>query len=188
MSFLKKFWHFIWHEDSFASWVANIILAVIIVKFIFYPALGFLLGTKFPIVAVVSESMEHNENFEAWWEKNKDFYLSINITKEEFLNYPFKNGFNKGDIMILRGAKDIKRGNILVYHSDKHVNPIIHRIVAINDKISTKGDNVAVIQNFEKEITKENIIGKSLFKIPFLGYIKIIFTEIVGGIKNVILS
>ncbi len=179
MSFLKKLWHFIWHEDSLASWVTTVILAVIIVKFIFYPVLGFFLGTNFPIVAVVSESMEHNKNFENWWSLNSNFYESLNITKEEFSSYSFKNGFNKGDLMILIAPKNIKRGNVLVYHSASHSNPIIHRAVIINDKISTKGDNVNRIQEFEKEIPRDSIIGKAILRIPFVGYIKIIFTELI---------
>ena len=56
----KKIWHFIWEEDSLASWAVNIILAFVLIKFLVYPGLGLVLGTKYPIVAVVSGSMEHN--------------------------------------------------------------------------------------------------------------------------------
>lgn len=188
MSFLKKLWHFIWYEDSLASWIVNVVLAVIIVKFVFYPVLGFILGTSYPVVAVVSESMEHNSNFDVWWGKNNGFYENLGITKEEFLKYPFKNGFNMGDLMILLGAKSIKRGDILVYHSAKYPNPIIHRVVVADEKITTKGDNVGIVQDFEREILNENKIGKAVIRIPFLGYIKILFTELVGGLRNVILS
>jgi len=55
----KKFWHFIWEDDSLASWIVTAILAFILIKFLVYPGLGFLLGTSHPIVAVVSGSMEH---------------------------------------------------------------------------------------------------------------------------------
>ena len=65
---LKKFWHFIWEEDSLLSWIVNIIIAFILIKFIVYPGLGYLLATTHPVVAVVSESMEHNSNFNAWWD------------------------------------------------------------------------------------------------------------------------
>ena len=58
MSF-KKIWNFIWHEDSVLSWVVSIALAFLLVKFIIYPLIGLVLGTGYPIVAVVSESMEH---------------------------------------------------------------------------------------------------------------------------------
>ncbi len=196
MSFLKRAWHFIWHEDSIASWFTTIILAVIIVKFVFYPILGLFLGAKFPIVAVVSSSMEHNKWFEDWWPENNNPYNSLNITKEEFIKYSFRNGFNKGDLMILIGAKNIKRGDVLVYYSPSLPNPIIHRAVIINDKISTKGDNVNRIQEFEKEIPRDRVIGKAILRIPFLGYIKIIFTYIIispliklwGFMQNAILS
>ena len=59
MNKFKKIWNFLWHEDSVTSWVVSIILAFVIVKFIIYPLIGVFLGTSFPIVAVVSESMEH---------------------------------------------------------------------------------------------------------------------------------
>ena len=55
----KKAWNFFWNEDSVSSWIANIIVAFIVIRFIVYPVLGAALGTSFPIVAVVSESMEH---------------------------------------------------------------------------------------------------------------------------------
>jgi len=56
---LKRFWRFIWEEDSLASWVVTALLAFILIKFLIYPGLGLILGTSHPIVAVVSGSMEH---------------------------------------------------------------------------------------------------------------------------------
>jgi len=55
----KRFWNFMWNDDSVSSWVANVIVAFLLIRFIVYPVLGLILGTHFPIVAVVSESMEH---------------------------------------------------------------------------------------------------------------------------------
>ena len=55
----SKIWHFIWEENNIWSWLANIILAFILIKFIIYPAIGFILGTQYPIVAVVSGRMLH---------------------------------------------------------------------------------------------------------------------------------
>ena len=57
---LKGIWYFIWEDNSFWSWIVNIILAFVLIKFIVYPGLGFLLGTGFPIVAVISGSMDHS--------------------------------------------------------------------------------------------------------------------------------
>ena len=57
--YLKKIWNFIWNDDSIWSWLLNLILAFLIIRYLIYPLLGIILGTSYPIVAVVSESMEH---------------------------------------------------------------------------------------------------------------------------------
>lgn len=182
--FLKKLWHFIWHENSMLSWAINIILAFIIVKFLVYPGLGFILSTSHPLVAVVSGSMEHdNLNFDEWWEKHKDFYIEYGITKEQFRNFPFKNGFNKGDIMVLLGIKNnLNIGDVIVYNGN-YKEPIIHRVIKQvgNEKVYlTKGDRNPTIDPVQPQADL-NIVGKAVFRIPLLGWIKIIFTKIIGG-------
>src|SRR3989338_5801585 len=102
---LKKLWHVIWYEDSLLSWILNAGIAFFLIKFIVYPGLGLLLSTTHPIVAVVSSSMEHELPLDNWWNSQRAWYEEKNITKEMFLTYPLKNGFNKGDIMILKGKK-----------------------------------------------------------------------------------
>lgn len=181
---LKKTWDFIWHEDSLLSWIVNLILAIILVKFVIYPGLGLALGTEYPVVAVVSESMEHrNLNFYNWWELNKKFYEENGISKEEFMRYNFKNGFNKGDIFVVKKG-NIKKGDVIVYNNLIQETPIIHRVVDIKDNIyTTKGDNVAVVQGFEKNINKEQIFGKAVIKIPYLGWIKVWFTDLINRLK-----
>ena len=82
---IKRLWNFIWKEDSLLSWVVNIILAFVIVKFIIYPGLGFILGTSYPVVAVVSGSMEHSGyNFDDWWALNSMLYKNFNISQNDF--------------------------------------------------------------------------------------------------------
>ena len=78
--------------------------------------LGFLLSTTHPVVAVVSGSMEHDAGFDDWWEKNKDWYLKNEINEEQFRQFSLKNGFNKGDIMILIGkdAENVMVGDVMV--------------------------------------------------------------------------
>lgn len=197
-SLLGKAWYFIWEDDSVWSWLVNIILAFVLIKFVVYPGLGFLLGTDYPIVAVVSSSMEHQGNFEEWWENSKEWYEKQGITKEEFISYPSRNGFNKGDIMFLKGidADEAKMGDIMVFISHKYrpkQDPIIHRVIKKWEEdgkilIQTKGDNYKTNTDSinscdasgcvnEVEIGEEQIIGKAVFKIPFLGYIKIFFVE-----------
>lgn len=184
---LKKTWHFIWEEDSVASWLVNIILAFVLIKFVVYPGLGLILGTGFPIVAVVSSSMEHNTNFDGWWEKNENFYHESNIQKEDFMKYPYKNGFNKGDIMVLIKAtpEKLNIGDVIVFR-DGAPDPFIHRIIKKwSDKgyhFQTKGDNnprsIKTEWLDETDIKEEQLLGKTLFRIPFLGYIKIWFVEL----------
>lgn len=186
-----KIWYFIWYDDSILSWLVNIILAFVLIKFIVYPVLGLILGTSFPIVAVVSNSMEHNGNFDNWWVSQKVFYENIDISAEEFQSYSFKNGFNKGDIMVLFGTnpENIEIGDTIVFRAKNKAYPIIHRVIKIKDiggetYFETKGDhNVAQIKTPDLDetfISVDAYIGKSILRIPWLGYLKIGFVEAFG--------
>ena len=177
---LKKVWRFIWHDDSILSWIVNIILAFLIVKFLIYPGLGLALGTTHPVVAVVSGSMHHNGNFDQWYDEKGDWYK---FEKEGMKKWSLHNGFNRGDIMILKKAKDVKVGDIIVFYGNSN-NPIIHRVVFVGDNFyQTKGDNNAdsFEQLGEKDIKQNKIIGKAIGRIPLLGYVKILFSEGLGG-------
>ena len=184
---LKKTWRFIWEDNSIWSWVVNIILAFVLIKFIVYPGLGLILSTSHPVVAVVSSSMEHNMNFEAWWEENKDWYMENGINEDDFETSSFRNGFNKGDIMVLVGkdAKNIEVGNVIVFRSSKK-DPIIHRVVKkfgddndiyFQTKVDNNEDSIKNDALDETNIREEVIIGKAVLRVPFLGYIKIWFIE-----------
>ncbi|MFC1648661.1 signal peptidase I [Nanoarchaeota archaeon] len=185
-----KTWYFVWHDDSLLSWIINIILAFILIKFVVYPGLGFFFGTQFPIVAVVSESMEHQGKFDAWWSDNKDFYLKNNITQAQFELYPFHNGFGKGDIMILVGKDpyEIGVGQVIVYQSGKPY-PIIHRVIHVQEKsgkyyFETKGDNngnqIVDIDLDETNIPEDVVYGKAVARVPYLGYVKIWFVDLIN--------
>lgn len=188
---LKGIWHFIWEDDSILSWIINIVLAFILIKFVVYPLLGLVLATKFPVVAVISSSMEHNGNFETWWVEQRDWYESQGITLDEFVEYPWKNGFNKGDIMVLYGTKpeNIKKGHIIVFSTSIRKEPIIHRVVEVDDGLTftTKGDHNVQTYEFEQQIKKEYLLGRAVIRIPYLGYIKIWFVDllqIIGIMKE----
>ena len=197
----KKVWHFIWEDDSVWSWISNIILAFILIKFIVYPSLGLLLQTTHPVVAVVSESMEHENGFDGWWVKSSDWYIANGIAKDDFGKFTLKNGFNKGDIMVLKGKKpeDIKVGDIIVFWSAKK-DPIIHRVVKKwQDRgvyyFETKGDNYKTnpmpIQSAflnETKTSEEQIVGNAVFRIPLLGYVKIWFVELFNLFKAVLVQ
>ena len=196
---LKKFRDFL-NEDSLLSWIANIALAFFLIKFIVYPGLGLVFGTSYPIVAVVSGSMEHDGSFDDWWESRAnyegdtvtqgEYYSNYNITKDQFLGFRFKNGFNTGDIMILRGAKpvDLDVGDTIVFQKEGDLarrEPIIHRVIEKNIKdeqvtFTTKGDHNTVVYGFETDIPYDNVIGKAILRIPYLGYVKIWFFELIN--------
>ncbi len=181
---LKKIWRFLWHEDSLASWLVNLVIAVILVKFVIYPGLGLILGTNYPVVAVVSSSMEHrNLDFDEWWGLNKDFYEENAVMKEEFEKFDFKNGFNKGDIFVVKdNMKEIKVGDVIVYDNLLQKTPIIHRLIKKeNNVFTTKGDNVKVVQSFEKNINESQILGKAVLRIPYLGWLKVWFNDYIVG-------
>jgi signal peptidase I len=195
---LKKVWYFIWEDDSIWSWIVNIILAFVLIKFIVYPGLGFALQTTHPVVAVVSESMEHNSRFNDWWYESNDWYVSNEITKDQFNEFPLKNGFDKGDIMVLMGknAEEIEVGEVIVFWSTRR-DPIIHRVVYKWEDngdffFQTKGDNyqtnpIPIRSPFldETRINEKQIIGKAVLKIPFLGYIKIWFVDLVNVVGDI---
>lgn len=186
---LKRFWHFVWEEDSLLSWAVNIILAFVLIKFIIYPGLGLLVGTQFPIVAVVSSSMEHHpSSFEGWWADHKPWYEAHAIPSDAFQEFSLHNGLKKGDIVFIRGKKlhNIKIGDILVFRSKLKSEPIIHRIISIEQEegageqiyFTTKGDNNDDSYAFEHRIRKDQMIGVASFRIPYLGYLKIWFVAV----------
>lgn len=58
----RKVWFVLWKDDSPLSIVISFVVAYLLIQFVFYPGLGLLLGTEYPVVAVISGSMEHRAN------------------------------------------------------------------------------------------------------------------------------
>lgn len=178
---LKDTWYFIAHDNSALSWVVNFILAFLIVKFIIYPLLALILGSSLPLVAVVSGSMDHvGMDYDSWWEDKGQWYIDHNISKEEFSQFSFPNGFQKGDVMVLGRAKDLKAGDVLVYQSTLAPYPIIHRVVSVSDvpTYQVKGDHNGGPDPYD--VSKEQVLGKALYRIPKIGWIKIWFSQLTG--------
>ena len=178
---LYRIWHFLWYEDSWLSYTALILLAFLAIKFLVYPGIGLAMGTKLPVVAVVSGSMEHSQPFDDWWLIQQNIYQGFDITKEQFKTFPFQNGFNIGDIIILVGTTPdkVKVGDVIVYQSAKPY-PIIHRVIETDPwqmKFQTKGDhNLGQIVGTdlnEQDVKYDSLIGKAVLRVPYLGYVKI---------------
>jgi hypothetical protein len=186
MNWLKKFWKFL-QKDTWPSWIVSLLLLVIIIRFIFFPALSFITGSTLPLVVIESCSLYHESSFDNWWDSNSGWYKSNGISKSEFSSFPFKNGMNKGDIIFVWGRSGYDIGEIIIFKPNpestaKH--PIIHRIVSKNP-IGTKGDHnpgqLTIGNNGQKidetSIKDSSILGKATLKIPLLGWIKLIFFE-----------
>lgn len=179
-------WKFL-KEDSWQSWIVSIILIIIGIKFIFFPFLSFITGTELPLVVVESCSMYHGSSFPEWWQLNSEWYESRDIAKSDFSAFPFRSGLNKGDIVFVYGRSGYELGDVIVFRQNTEAlspYPIIHRIIQTGT-IGTKGDNnnaQLTINNNpqrldETSIIPQRIMGKALFKIPLLGWVKLIFFD-----------
>ncbi len=181
-SFIRRFWDFL-QEDSWLSWLVSIVLIVFIVRGLFFPALSWVTGTSLPLVIVESCSMYHHESsLTDWWASNKDWYLKKNITYDEFNSFKFKGGLNKGDIIFVWGKGPYKIGDIIIFNAGA-AHPIIHRMV-YDAPIETKGESIHNTEQIhiiggvdETNINKESIVGKAALRIPYLGWIKLVFFE-----------
>jgi signal peptidase I len=125
-------------------------------------------------------------DFDEYWEICDEWYLkNTDISKDEFRSFPFHNGFNTGDIMILKGRapEDLKIGDIIVYQTNRP-DPIIHRIVNIWAEeeeyfFQTKGDHNPSSNGDEHKIAEDQIIGEAIIRVPYLGWVKIWFVNLI---------
>ncbi|MAG02347.1 hypothetical protein CMI42_03345 [Candidatus Pacearchaeota archaeon] len=204
---IKEAWNWVWNSDSVLSWIAALLLIFIFVKFIFFPSLSLIMGTSLPLAGVESSSMDHQIvddgvlslcgrydgekeyiDFDEYWKTCGGWYEENDINKEEFSNFPLRNGFKKGDIVIVYGRFNPKIGDVIIFKPNQESSaprPIVHRIVKIGDSIETKGDhnekqlevNNNVLGTDETNIGNDQVIGKVVFKIPYLGWFKIWLVE-----------
>src|SRR3989344_6984833 len=184
--FWNNFWYIVWKDESFKGWIISIIFIFIVIKFVFFPVLSLTTGTKLPLAIVESCSMYHKGNlfsdYSSWWTRHENKYSELQLSKEQFKNFNFNNGFSKGDILFIIKAKPekLKVGNVIIFEGNQQ-NPIIHRIIKIeNEKyiFSTMGDNNNGQLSVEKEIKSEQLVGKAVFRItPWFGWAKLIFYE-----------
>ena len=127
------------------------IIVGILLAFLVNQSLALALSTSMPVVAVESNSMVPT--------------------------------FYKGDILVLMGVppQDLKVGDIIVFSPSEDQTPVVHRIVKINPDgtFQTKGDANPGQLPFEKHVEPDQIIGKVIFIIPYLGWFKIGLTEYV---------
>ena len=135
-------------------------------------------------------------NFNEYWDICGGWYENEDISKEQFSEFTLSNGFRKGDVIIVWGRFTPKMGDIIIFkpNSDSTApRPIIHRIVKINEDgtFQTKGDHNGkqltkennIYNTDETHISEEQIIGKAIIKIPYLGWPKIWLTELINAFR-----
>ena len=143
----KKIWGFL-REDSWSSLLVTLILAIVVIIFIFFRGLSFLSGSSV----------------------YDDYGISIGDTT----NWIFQNGFSKGDVIFVVGADVIEVGDVIIFEGGG-TYPLIHRVVGVGDAYATKGDNYVTNSkqlSSEKYIDEDLIIGKALFKVPRVSWIR----------------
>jgi hypothetical protein len=198
---LKLFWHWLWNSESIWSYLVFLILVFIVIKFIFFPFLSLVMSTKLPLAIVESDSMNHNSinapygydlcghtllfgkffNKEEYWQACGNWYENkTNISKEDFSNFKFSNGFAKGDLIIIYGKKDIHVGDVIVFDGGRN-HPIIHRVVSL-EPLQTKGDHNSDQLPAEKIIYQDQVLGTAVGKIPYIGWIKLGMVNILNFI------
>lgn len=186
--FFDRVWFLLFKDDSFKGWALSIIVLFIFIKFIFFPGLSLVTGTALPLAIVESCSMYHEGDIfsdtDTWWDYQKNKYKEFDITKNNFSDFIFEKGFNKGDILFIMGVepKDVKIGDVIIFAANRQ-NPIIHRVIDIKEKdgelyFSTIGDNNPRQITFEKEIHQDRLMGRAVIKIaPYFGWVKLILFE-----------
>ncbi len=186
---LKKFWFVVWQDPSLKGWIISIAFIFLIIKFLFLPLLVFVTGSALPMAIVESCSMYHKgdifSNFDSWWERHETKYEDLMINKLDFEEFPFKKGFDKGDILFIIKAKPekIEIGDIIIFDAGRQT-PLIHRVIEIKQEggkyiFSTIGDNNNGQLSSEKTISEDQLVGKAVFKvIPFIGWGKLAAVDI----------
>jgi len=89
-------------------------------------------------------------------------------------------GITRIDSEIMREL-DIKKGDVIVFWGSAS-EPIIHRVVKIDNTYQTKGDHNSGSRGDEMNITEDKILGRAVLRIPYLGWLKLIFMQIVGRV------
>ena len=179
---MERFWDFL-KEDSWKSFVVSLVLAFVVIKFVFFPVLSLLTGTSLPLVIVESCSMYHSSNLESVLENS--VYDNYDISFNDTSSWGFKHGLNKGDIVFILGTSQEKLdvGDVIVFDVNNglvSMHPIIHRVIESNGKgVTTKGDNNPGLLNkgLEQNIKNGQIMGRAVFRIPYLGWVKLMFFE-----------
>ena len=136
---------------------------------------GFFLGTSFPFVAVMSNSMHHDvyamQNYYVWMEER-------GFSSDQLASFPFPGGFSKGDALVITSPEDVEVGDVVLYINPELGYPIIHRVInKSSEGYITKGDRNPAPDPWV--VRKEWVKGKAAFLVPLVGWIRVVPTELI---------
>ncbi len=182
---VKKILYITFKEESVEGYILFFLFAIILFKWIIPFFSSIFLGTDMPIYVIVTESMEHKDKERIKYTFYK-FFQDRNISIDDF---PFKNGLNRGDVVIVvgRDPRKIKVGDVVVYHPKYSKAVLLHRVIEkhCNGKcyFTMKGDNNPFPLNYsflsEVNVPEDNIKGVVIFRIPYLGIPKVLLVDLI---------
>jgi len=151
-----------------------------------------MLGTDFPIVAVMTGSMAHDNT--ASYSHYRFLAVNYGYSIGQIDSWPMRSGFNAGDVVVIKGIDEsqLQLGDVIVFEFDGEPTPIIHRIVYIKDGYYyTKGDHNSAIDpdcrlldEPAKNCWRRNSIkGKAVLRIPYLGMPKLLLQNLIDILK-----
>lgn len=200
-------------ETKIIYWIVYLLYSLLL-AFIIFKLLGVILGTSLPLATVVSGSMEPSfyrgdimvikgaKNLKAETitideeikTKNLSEFSKMEYSRNEYgLNEVEKIIINNQEIVIKDAITN--KNSVVVYRSNLTGRDIIHRVVLIIDAkdgkyVLTKGDNGETNYIIDQDCTisgnyiingclhiypieTKDLLGKKLFKIPYVGYLKL---------------
>ena len=152
----------LWKNEYFQTAIMIILIVIVVLGFWFGSRI--ILNTDYPMLAVASGSMSLPQG-----------------VPDDGWSRPFARTLHTGDLILVEGvnvsdiyAAPYPNGTIIVFHQLYGDELIVHRAIekrTIDDKVYyvTKGDGNASPD--PGPIPAENVIGKVIFRIPWVGHL-----------------
>ncbi len=112
------------------------------------------------------------------------YFASTRFFAAVVISYSMEPTLRVGDVVIVDKCADIKVGDVVVYVKGGRL--IVHRVIKITEyggelRYLTKGDANAVPDAPSNApftwLTRDRIIGKVVFVIPYVGIFRVIFSN-----------
>jgi signal peptidase I len=154
-------------------------ISIIVLVFMAWYGLHLGLNTQYPVLAVASGSM-----------------CTVQYMNCDGYSHPFGHTLHVGDLIIVQGVapeniKAAEDGDIIVFRELYGNDLIVHRAIA-NEEINgilffyTKGDGSTTPYPDPWRVPEYNVIGRVVFRIPWVGHLSLFLHNSVMGIVIII--